>query len=716
MGELYSNTLYLDTDQNEQFRLLYVRRYAKYAADNCVYLIGLSGDSSMPFRIPLQEFMTMVDDGIYQQQAEKNAELPLQLTKAQITARDDAWKTIGSFVENEPSCYVKKIRARFVSQKARDLGCSVKKISRLLHRYWAGGMTQDALIPQYNKRGGMGDAGRFVQKSLGRRVQKKTDNERLSIGEKERKEIEYVINKYYNKHTKYDYKGCYLELLNLFYRNDDGTYAAAYPTYNQFYYHALKFLNMETRVGTKKYNQNLRGLHGRGANALIGPGSLAQMDSTVLDCNLVLPGPGRKVIGRPTLYILVDVFSRIVMGFFLTIEAPSIKCVKGLLFNTASGKADFCARNGVQIKPDEWPCSGLPRSILTDNGKCRWVKGDMIPKNLGIKLANASSYRPDLKGAVERCFEMINTTVRMWTPGAVQLDAAERGAPDYRRESCLTLADMRQVIIRCICSINHRTMKEYPQDAEDLQISGVQPVPVDLWQWGIQNRGGIIREIRKEELAYRLLDDDKSGIVQADGIRFCGLLYTCQAAVEQNWFAAARQHGSWKVDVLYNPDNLDEIYIKSPEERRLQKCERMPKDREKYAGYSMTEYLRAKSALNEVIAKSADTSEQYQAMQQAEIRAIAEKARKRMENDPERKSPVKNVRENRAVARQLEAEQARNIPAIQNQHTSELQPKQIARPVPQHGTAAKKQATKSEKAVQMERQLMRGWGADDDEI
>lgn len=35
MGELYSNTLYMDTDQNELFRLLYIRRYAKYAARLC---------------------------------------------------------------------------------------------------------------------------------------------------------------------------------------------------------------------------------------------------------------------------------------------------------------------------------------------------------------------------------------------------------------------------------------------------------------------------------------------------------------------------------------------------------------------------------------------------------------------------------------------------------------------------------------------------------
>ena len=90
MGELYSNTLYMDTDQNELFRLLYIRRYAKYAADNCVYLIKVSSNLSMPFRMPLQNFETLVSEGIYQQQEEGRIDLPIHLTKAQIASRDDA--------------------------------------------------------------------------------------------------------------------------------------------------------------------------------------------------------------------------------------------------------------------------------------------------------------------------------------------------------------------------------------------------------------------------------------------------------------------------------------------------------------------------------------------------------------------------------------------------------------------------------------------------
>lgn len=95
-------------------------------------------------------------------------------------------------------------------------------------------MTRDALIPQYDKRGGEGDSTRFKAQSLGRKVQKQTDNLRITIGEKERNQIKYVVDKYYNAHTKYDYRGCYQELLNRFYRNEDGSYAPAYPTYENF--------------------------------------------------------------------------------------------------------------------------------------------------------------------------------------------------------------------------------------------------------------------------------------------------------------------------------------------------------------------------------------------------------------------------------------------------------------------------------------------------
>lgn len=717
MVELQPNTLYMDTQKQTQIRLLYCLSNPKDKKDRVVYVIRVDGGASMPNEVEYDTFAQFVEDGTYQRIDEPPVRLPIKMTKKQTEAMEEAWKLIGGFVSDEPRCYVKKIRSRFISQKAKETGCQPAKIYRLLHRFWEGGMTRDALIPQYDKRGGEGDAGRFVTQSLGRKVQKPTDNLRISIGEKEFAQIKCVIDELYNAHTKYSYKACYTEFLNRFYKNKDGSYASAYPTYDQFYYHARKMVDPESRIGKKKYAQNYRGLPGRGANSLIGPGSLAQMDSTILDCTLVLPGPGRKIIGRPTLYVMADVFSRLIMGFYLTITSPSWECAKNLLYNVAMDKVEFCAQCGVEIEQDEWPCAGLPQKILTDNGECGRRNGDLIPLGVGIELQTAASYRPDMKGVIERCFKMINERVRMWIPGGVQPDAQERGVRDYRREACLTMAELRQVIILCINICNHRTMEEYPQDAVDLQVSGITPRPVDLWQWGISQRGGALKACRQEQLQYYLLKQETARVTE-QGILFRGLHYTCQTAVKEDWFAAVRQRETREVRISYDPNCLDHIYVHLAKRNSLEQCDRILRDKEKYRGYSFVEYMAANGELKGIIAKGKAESERYEAAAQQQIQIIAEQATRRMANDPERSAPVKNVRKNRQQAQQLEREQAAEKVHVLERTMSEIGPEQVARQVPpKEVTQTEHDALYHLQDKTMENDsLLTGWGSDDDEI
>lgn len=251
---------------------------------------------------------------------------------------------------------------------------------------------------------------------------------------------------------------------------------------------------------------------------------------------------------------------------------------------------------------------------------------------------------------------MINEMVRMWLPGGVQPDAQERGVRDYRRDACLTVSEMRKVIIRCICACNHRTMETYPQDAADLQVSGVVPMPVDIWQWGIGHRGGALRSCSQERLKYYLLTQGKARIT-AQGIRFRGLYYTCQSAVREGWFATARQKSTWEVQVSYDPNRLDQIYIYLEETKGPERCDRILRDDEKYQGYSLMEYMAANDKLKGIIAKGKAESERYQAAAQQEIRKIAECATRRMASEPERRAPVKNVRRNRQEAQRAEQEQ-----------------------------------------------------------
>lgn len=191
MIELQPNTLYTDIDNNRKIRLLYCMARNRSEGERVVYVIRADGGATMPYEEAYETFVDLIEEGIYQKIEEPAIRLPISPTKKQREAAEQAWKLIGGFVSDEPLCYIKKNRARFIAQKAKEVGCQRTKISRLLHRYWEGGMTRDALIPQYDKRGGEGDSTRFKAQSLGRKVQKQTDNLRITIGEKERNQINY---------------------------------------------------------------------------------------------------------------------------------------------------------------------------------------------------------------------------------------------------------------------------------------------------------------------------------------------------------------------------------------------------------------------------------------------------------------------------------------------------------------------------------------------
>ncbi len=52
---------------------------------------------------------------------------------------------------------------------------------------------------------------------------------------------------------------------------------------------------------------------------MAGPGSRYEIDATIADVYL-LSADRQRVIGRPTLYVVVDVFSRMVAGFYIGLE------------------------------------------------------------------------------------------------------------------------------------------------------------------------------------------------------------------------------------------------------------------------------------------------------------------------------------------------------------------------------------------------------------
>ena len=60
---------------------------------------------------------------------------------------------------------------------------------------------------------------------------------------------------------------------------------------------------------------------------------------------------------------------------------------------------------------------------------------------LGVTIQNLPAYRPELKGQVEKFFDLIQSEYKKHLKGrgVIEPDYRERGAHDYRKDACLTM-------------------------------------------------------------------------------------------------------------------------------------------------------------------------------------------------------------------------------------------------------------------------------------
>lgn len=408
------NQMYENIASKERFRIL-----MPLPQEDTVYVISLIRQDSYPYEMQLTELeLGIADENYVEIESSELISLPGQLTETQQVEIEKIWTLIGEFVTNEPFCFDRKHRSTFVSKCAADSGKQRKVIMRYLYRYWAGGMNRAALAPAFQSRGGRGKQKTTGEKPLGRPVIYKSDVEHLAIGEKERRQIGHIIKSCYNKHTKFSMQFAYDLLVDTYYRDKEtGELAGRRPSITQFKYHASPVINIPKRVGEKKYARNMRGLTGSSQNEADGPGQKYQIDATVADIYLVSEWDRQQVISRPVLYFVTDVFSRMITGFYVSLEGPSWVDAMMALNYTFMDKVELCKKFQIEISKDDWPCQGLPQQIMVDNGEMVSSYSESIIKELGISVLNASSWRPDMKGIVERSFHLLNQSTKMLLPG-----------------------------------------------------------------------------------------------------------------------------------------------------------------------------------------------------------------------------------------------------------------------------------------------------------
>ncbi|WP_225913744.1 Mu transposase C-terminal domain-containing protein [Leptolyngbya ohadii] len=167
-----------------------------------------------------------------------------------------------------------------------------------------------------------------------------------------------------------------------------------------------------------------------------------QVDHTRADV-LVVDQSG-EVLGRPWLTIVVDTYSRCIMGIYLGFDAPS-SAVVCLALRHAIMPKQYSSAYELQ---GNWGTYGLPQYLYTDGGKdFRSQHLEQVATELGIVLCLRR--KPSDGGIVERPFGTFNTQFFSTLPGYVSSNVETR-SPAAESEACLTLMQLEQMLVRYI--------------------------------------------------------------------------------------------------------------------------------------------------------------------------------------------------------------------------------------------------------------------------
>ncbi|MBY6790524.1 DDE-type integrase/transposase/recombinase [Clostridium botulinum] len=657
---------YVDIDNGERIRVIDV------IEDN-IYIVNIDAVTSMPKKEMLKKLEEEIECGRLIRINDPFAKIIYEneLSDIQISKRSEGWNFIQKYLENNKMYLFSKLKRNTVLKEISESeGLSLTKVKRLFSRYWQRGMNKNALLPDYIKSGGKGKEKRLSDLKVGR--PKKVDyygNEIIGINitDKIKKHFEICINKYYRNNKKITLKETYTLMLRDFYSDsyvEENQIkhkvwdSSRIPTYQQFYYWFKKDENIKKditfRDSEKEFNLNNREILSNSKQETDGPGTRFQVDATIADVYIVSSLNRNRVIGRPIVYAIIDVYSRIITGIYVGLEGPSWIGAMMALDNMICNKVEFCKEYGIDIKEEQWPCKHLPEIIIADRGEFEGYSVENLINNLDVKIENTSPYRGDLKGIVERSFRTTNEKIKHTTPGAIQKEFRKRGDRDYRLDATLTLEEFTKIYINIVLHHNSKIIDKYVMDKEMIEDE-IIPTPLQLWKWGIENRKGRLKTVDRDILRLNILPKGKASISRA-GIRFKGLYYSSDKAIKEQWFI---KNNVRNIDIVYDPRNMNNIYIPYDNGLGYDECYLISTSIQ-YKDCILEEIIFNEELAAELKEKESKEQNQNNIDLEKEIEKIVNKAKSEKENDVDyNKSSaqkLKGIKRNRTVEKQINRE------------------------------------------------------------
>lgn len=176
-----------------------------------------------------------------------------------------------------------------------------------------------------------------------------------------------------------------------------------------------------------------------------------QIDHTPVDLIIVDP-IDRSPIGRPWITVAIDVFSRCIAGFHLSLEAPSATSVGLCLTMVASDKVPWLQHRDIEAR---WPIVGKPSRLGVDNAsEFHSAAFERGCAQHGIAIEWRPPGLPHFGGVVERVIGTLMQLVHA-LPGTTFSNPTQRGDYDSDKTACLTLEELERWLAVAITKYYH---------------------------------------------------------------------------------------------------------------------------------------------------------------------------------------------------------------------------------------------------------------------
>lgn len=425
------------------------------------------------------------------------------------------------------------------------------------------------------------------------------------------------------------------------------------PSFRQFWYYAKKNLTPErvakAKKGLKEVRNNGRVFRGSAMTDVVGPGDVVEMDAHEMDVSIVSAEYPEICVGRPILYLMIDVWTRLILAVSVALDNNSVvgctNCFANLVEDKKALVAEYCGTS-VDFDIDRlWPSGVYPNRIRYDHGS-DFVSNE-VTRIMGELKIDADHVPPgmgSMKGIVERVFGDIEKQTKdlLEHNGLIRPVYGSK----HHEESCLDINDVMGLICNYVLYHNGRMMETY-QPTRDMMENKVKTIPAELWAYGMKYHNP--RRIQSKDLFLYALLKPCTAKINRTGIIVDGLHYF-PAEDDGKVNDMMYRQGNTRADFKVRRDLRDIGYIYYLDDGVLRQAKLMPLD-PKFMGFygmSVAHFDRINSEYRKMKREAQDLALQADIDLKERNGFIIDSARKAKKG----KSVTKGLVESRAVEKE----------------------------------------------------------------